>query len=165
MTVPAETLRIVAAIVVGADGRHLVVRKRDTTSYMQVGGKIEPGEEPLAALLREFEEEVGLVIDPTRALPLGRFGAPAVNEPGHRVDAHAFVVGLTRQERPQARAELEELAWIDPAAPRTPHPLAPLSLDLLTAWHERETGKAHASSGSEAGASFDDDTRTGVEAV
>ena len=54
------TLRIVAAVVERADGRHLLVRKRGTQAFMQVGGKIEPGEEPLAALLREFEEEVGV---------------------------------------------------------------------------------------------------------
>jgi 8-oxo-dGTP pyrophosphatase MutT (NUDIX family) len=137
VTVSVTTLRIVAAIVIGVDGRHLLVRKRGTTSYMQVGGKIEAREEPLTALLREFEEEVGLVLDPSRAEPLGRFGAPAANEPDHRVDAHAFVVRLAPGELPLAQAELEELTWIDPAAPTTPHAIAPLSLDLLAAWHER----------------------------
>lgn len=137
MTTSAITLRIVAAIMVGADGRHLLVRKRGTTSYMQVGGKIEPGEEPRPALLREIEEEVGLTLDPLRAEPLGRFGAVAANEPDHHVDAQAFVVRLTPDERPRVQAELEELIWIDPAAPVTSHPIAPLSLDLLAAWHEQ----------------------------
>ncbi|MBL0887244.1 NUDIX hydrolase [Myceligenerans indicum] len=140
MTAPPATLRIVAAVVVGTDGRHLLARKRGTTSYMQVGGKIEPGEEPVPALLREFEEEVGLALLPTRVEPLGRFSAPAANEPDHRVDAHAFVVRLEPGEHPRAQAELEELRWIDPATPTTPrlpHPIAPLSLDLLTAWHEK----------------------------
>ncbi|RPF19693.1 NUDIX hydrolase [Myceligenerans xiligouense] len=140
MTTPVTTLRIVAAVVVGADGRHLLVRKRGTTSYMQVGGKIEPGEAPVPALLREFQEEVGLALDPERVAPLGRFGAPAANEPDHHVDAHAFLVRLAPGERPRALAELEELAWIDPSAPMAPHPLAPLSLDLLAAWHERNAG-------------------------
>ncbi|MBE1875074.1 NUDIX hydrolase [Myceligenerans pegani] len=142
MTASVTTLRIVAAVVVGADGRHLLVRKRGTTSFMQVGGKIEPGEDPMAALLREFEEEVGLVLDPARPVPLGKFGAPAANEPDHRVDAHAFVVRLAPGERPRAQAELEELRWIDPVAPMTPHPIAPLSFDLLAAWLDREAGGA-----------------------
>ncbi|GAB4086596.1 NUDIX domain-containing protein [Myceligenerans cantabricum] len=146
MTEPLTTLRIVAAVVIGADGRHLLVRKRGTTSYMQVGGKIEPGEEPLPALLREVEEEVGLTLAPERAGPFGRFAAPAANEPGHDVDAHAFVIRLAPGERPRAQAELEELTWIDPAAPVTPHPIAPLSLSLLAVWHgyEAETGGAWA---------------------
>lgn len=131
------TLRIVAAVVVGTDGRHLLVRKRGTRSYMQVGGKIEPGEEPLAALVREFEEEVGIRLEPLRVEPLGRFGAPAANEPDHHVDAHAFVVRLTPDERPRIQAELEALTWIDPAAPAAPHPIAPLSHDLLAAWWRR----------------------------
>lgn len=96
MTVPVATLRIVAAVVIGADGRHLLVRKRGTTSYMQVGGKIEPGEEPLPALLREFGEEVGLTLDTSRAEPLGRFGAPAANEPDHHVDAPPSWSGCCR---------------------------------------------------------------------
>jgi 8-oxo-dGTP diphosphatase len=130
---PVTTLRIVAAVVVGADGRHLLVRKRGTHAFMQVGGKIEVGEEPLAALLREFEEEVGLVLDPAEVEPLGRFGAPAANEPDHEVDAHAFVVRLAQGAVPLAQAELAELVWIDPERPVTSRPIAPLSLDLLAA--------------------------------
>lgn len=137
MTEAVTTLRIVAAIMIDPGGRHLLVRKRGTTSFIQVGGKIEPGEAPLAAMLRETREEVGLVIDPARVEVLGRFDAPAANEPDHVVDAHAFVVHLEPSERPEVQAELEELVWIDPAAPSAPHPIAPLSLDLLTAWSAR----------------------------
>lgn len=50
------------------------------------------------------------------------------------------MVRLLPGERPQAQAELQELTWIDPAAPTAPHPIAPLSLDLLAAWHERNAG-------------------------
>lgn len=127
------TLRIVAAVVERADGRHLLVRKRGTHAFMQVGGKIEPGEEPLAALLREFEEEVGVRLEPTDVESLGRFGAPAANEPDHVVDAHAYRVRLRPGTEVVVRAELEELVWIDPADPIASYPLAPLSRDLLTA--------------------------------
>ncbi|WP_125776386.1 NUDIX hydrolase [Antribacter gilvus] len=133
MSVPVTTLRIVAAVVVRPDGRHLLVRKRGTSAFMQVGGKIEPGEEPLSALLREFEEEVGIVLDPAAVEPLGRFSAQAANEPDHEVDAYAYLVRLGDGVQVEVRAELEELVWIDPAAPVTSHPVAPLSLDLLAA--------------------------------
>ncbi|GGM19955.1 NUDIX domain-containing protein [Promicromonospora citrea] len=127
------TLRIVAAVVEREDGRHLLVRKRGTAAFMQVGGKIEPGEEPLAALLREVEEEVGLRLGPSDVEELGRFGAPAANEPGHVVDAHAYRVRLSAGTEIAVRAELEELVWIDPADPVAPYPIAPLSRDLLVA--------------------------------
>jgi 8-oxo-dGTP pyrophosphatase MutT (NUDIX family) len=126
-------LRIVAAVVV-RDGRFLLVRKRGTRSFMQVGGKIEPGEEPLDALLREVSEEIGVTLDVAAVRPLGRYGAAAANEPGHVVDAYAFEVDLPPGVEPEARAELAELVWVDPDAPETPHPIAPLSLDLLAAW-------------------------------
>ncbi|HEV6954309.1 MAG TPA: NUDIX domain-containing protein [Promicromonospora sp.] len=127
------TLRIVAAVVEREDGRHLLVRKRGTSAFMQVGGKIEPGEAPLAALLREVEEEVGLRLGPADVEALGRFGAPAANEPDHVVDAHAYRVRLPAGTEVAVRAELEELVWIDPADPVAPYPIAPLSRDLLVA--------------------------------
>jgi 8-oxo-dGTP pyrophosphatase MutT (NUDIX family) len=130
---PITTLRIVAAVVERSDGRHLLVRKRGTQAFMQVGGKIEPGEQPLAALVREFEEEVGLRLDPADVESIGRFGAPAANEPDHIVDAHAFRVRLRPGAEVAVRAELEELVWIDPADPVTSYPIAPLSRDLLVA--------------------------------
>ena len=55
-------IRIVAALIVNADGHVLLVRKRDTTAFMQPGGKIEeiawidlarPGDIELAPLTRD----------------------------------------------------------------------------------------------------------------
>jgi len=130
-TTGVTTLHIVAAVIVRDDGRALLVRKRGTTAFMQVGGKIEPGEEPVAALVRECVEEIGLAVDPASARPLGRRTAVAANEPDHVVDAHVFEVALPAGFAVEPRAELEELAWVDPARPVAPHPLAPLSADLM----------------------------------
>jgi 8-oxo-dGTP diphosphatase len=57
-------IRIAAALLIGPDGRTLLVRKRGTEAFMQAGGKIEAHEQPVHALARELEEELGLVIDP-----------------------------------------------------------------------------------------------------
>lgn len=124
-------LHVVAAVIVRDDGRFLLVRKRGTTAFMQVGGKIEPGENPHVALARECAEEIGLAVDAVTVRPLGRFSAVAANEPDHVVDAHAFEVDLPPGFQPRPQAELAELVWVDPADPRTTHPIAPLSLDLL----------------------------------
>lgn len=108
-------IRIVAAVVLDERNHLLVVRKRGTSSFMQPGGKIEPGEQPLAALGREVREELGAGIDDATVRALGRHSAIAANEPGHRVDALLYLVGLDRSPHPAA--EIDEMAWIDPAAP------------------------------------------------
>jgi 8-oxo-dGTP diphosphatase len=123
-------LRIVAAVVLDDRGHVLVVRKRGTSSFMQPGGKIEPGEQPLEALVREVREELGTGVDGSTARALGRYTAVAANEPGHVVDAELFLVELDGE--PQAASEIDEMAWIDPYAPVGVE-LAPLTADTVFA--------------------------------
>ena len=52
-----RVLRIAAAMLVRADGRTLLVRKRHTTTFMQPGCKIDAGETAPLALVRELKEE------------------------------------------------------------------------------------------------------------
>ena len=96
-----------------ADGAILLVRKRGSRIFMQAGGKIEPGETPLATLIRELEEELALRVAPESAVYLGSFTAPAANEPGHWVQAEMFRLRWDGPE-PQPRAEIEEALWLDP---------------------------------------------------
>ena len=72
-------------LLVGEDDRVLLVRKRATKAFMQPGGKIEPREAPIAALLRELREELGLVIPAHAAIHLGRFTAPGRPPQGNRI--------------------------------------------------------------------------------
>ncbi|MGV0745766.1 NUDIX hydrolase [Mycolicibacterium sp. XJ870] len=124
-----RVIRIVAAVVLDERNHVLVVRKRGTSSFMQPGGKIEPGEEPVEALVREVCEELGVGCDgPARAL--GRHSAMAANEPGHVVDAWLFSVALDGDPAPQA--EIEEMAWVDPHAPGD-IALAPLTENIVLA--------------------------------
>ncbi|WP_053149464.1 NUDIX domain-containing protein [Pseudomonas sp. P97.38] len=106
-------IRIAAALLIGPDGRTLLVRKRGTLAFMQPGGKIEPHEQPVQALARELEEELGLAIDPAQAHYLGAFSAPAANEPGFTVQAQVFLLKIDAAVSPAA--EIEEVRWIDPA--------------------------------------------------
>ena len=109
------TIRIVAGIATDASGRVLLVRKRGTLVFMLPGGKPAAGEGLLEALAREVVEELGCTLMPASAVPLGRFRAPAANEPGHIVEAELFRIALAGTPAPQS--EIEELHWLDPHAP------------------------------------------------
>jgi 8-oxo-dGTP diphosphatase len=124
----ADLIRTVAAVIRDPQGRVLLVRKRGTATFIQPGGKSEAGEGALATLARELDEELGVTLRAGSALPLGEFEDVAVNETGRRVRAQAFLVEV--DGRPAAGAEIEELAWVDPADPG-PRAIAPLSRHQL----------------------------------
>ena len=121
-------IRIAAALLLGPNGHTLLVRKRGTQAFMQPGGKIDPGEQPLQALARELLEELGLRIDPAQARYLGVFSAPAANEPGCEVQAELFQLHIDAPVQPAA--EIEEVQWIDPLTEGN-LTLAPLTRDLI----------------------------------
>jgi 8-oxo-dGTP pyrophosphatase MutT (NUDIX family) len=130
----SNTIRIAAALLIDAQGRTLLVRKRGTLAFMQPGGKIDAGESPAQALVRELHEELGLRVDPAQAIHLGRFSAPAANEPGFEVQAELFRVQCTETVNPAA--EIEEVTWLS-ADQATDLDLAPLTRDLiLPLWRE-----------------------------
>ncbi|MEX5299206.1 DUF4031 domain-containing protein [Kocuria sp. CPCC 205292] len=108
---PAEAavLTITAVCLRDDDGALLTVRKRGTERFMLVGGKLDPGESPAAAAVRETAEEVGLRLDPAQLSLLGEFEAPAANEAGTWVRCTVFTAPLTG--RPVPLAEIEELRW------------------------------------------------------
>lgn len=123
-----KQIHIAAALLIGADGRTLLVRKRGTLAFMQPGGKIEAGEPAVLALARELEEELGLSIDPVMAGYLGSFSASAANEPGYEVQCELFEVRIDVDVEPAA--EIEEVQWI--SADSHPHlNLAPLTRDSI----------------------------------
>jgi 8-oxo-dGTP pyrophosphatase MutT (NUDIX family) len=117
------TIRIAAACLLDDAGRLLLVRKRGTQAFMLPGGKHEPGETSVEALLRELGEELDLHLPTSALTPLGHFQANAANEPDMRVDAQVFIAALPHAVQPAA--ELEELAWLDTSADY-PANLAPL---------------------------------------
>jgi 8-oxo-dGTP diphosphatase len=119
-----QLIRIVAAVVVDGAGRTLLVRKRGTEAFMQPGGKAGVGETNLVALERELAEELGCGMERGSCRALGRFSAPAANEPGWTVEAELFAVTLVGKVRPAS--EIAEAVWIDPDVEPSV-PLAPLT--------------------------------------
>jgi 8-oxo-dGTP diphosphatase len=66
MTAPYELLLVVAAALVDPDGRVLIAQRPGGKSMAGLwefpGGKIEKGETPEAALIRELREELGITV-------------------------------------------------------------------------------------------------------
>ena len=123
---------IAAAIIRDEDGRLLLVRKRGTQAFMQAGGKIEAGEAPVAALVRELKEELSLIIAPEDVRYIGRRDAVAANEPGYRVEAELFDLVLHGAEAIEPAGEIDAVRWLHPAEASCV-PLAALTHDNVLA--------------------------------
>ncbi|ARP98351.1 NUDIX hydrolase [Pseudorhodoplanes sinuspersici] len=121
-----KVISIVAALIRDEAGRLLLVRKRGTAAFMQPGGKRDAGENDVAALMREIDEELGCQVVAESVRPLGLFDAPAANEPGFRVRAAVYALDVAGPVMPQA--EIEEAVWADAAMLSQLH-LAPLTRD------------------------------------
>jgi 8-oxo-dGTP diphosphatase len=102
-----------SAWVFGPDGRILLSKENyDRRRYGPPGGAVEPGESPVAAARREFEEETCATFEPTLLIGLYHFVYPSGRmEPwlGYCFAGHiAGVPGLP------ATGEIAEVAWFDP---------------------------------------------------
>ncbi|MBB2895583.1 NUDIX domain-containing protein [Pseudomonas sp. AS2.8] len=124
------TLHIAAAILLNDRQQLLLVRKRGTTAFMQPGGKVDPGEQSLEALIRELQEELGLVITAEAATFLGNHQAPAANESGFRVECALYQVAMRAGDQAVPAAEIEEAVWMAVDEPDD-LPLAPLTRDVI----------------------------------
>ncbi len=121
-----RVISVVAALIRNEAGHVLVVRKRGTAAFMQPGGKRDAGENDVAALAREIDEELGCRIVADTARPLGVFDCAAANEPGFRVQAAVYAVDVEGAIKP--KAEIDEVIWVNPRALPDLH-FAPLTRD------------------------------------
>ncbi|MDT6940100.1 NUDIX domain-containing protein [Brucella pseudogrignonensis] len=129
-----KTILIAAAIIRDEAGRFLLVRKRGSEIFFQPGGKIDAGEAPETALIREIEEELGIVIDDSQLTYAARMSAPAANEVDSIVEAELFHLTLRDGQKPAASSEIEELIWVKAGDPS--RPVALLSQNIQARFSE-----------------------------
>lgn len=124
-----EALDVVAWVVV-RDGALLVARSAGSDAFYVPGGKVEPGETEVAALVREMREELAVELDPLSVAPLTVVHAPAHGRYADRTVRLACFTASTAEGSPSPRAhgEVEEIRWVH-AADGTP--LAPANQALL----------------------------------
>jgi 8-oxo-dGTP diphosphatase len=105
-----ERKLVVAAVIVGDDGRVLITQRRaDQALPLQwelPGGKIEPGESPVVALVRELREELGVEAIIGRVWEVLFHAYPAFD-----LIMLVYACRLAAGEVPRA-VEVADLAWV-----------------------------------------------------
>ena len=123
-----KQITVAAAVILNRHHQLLLVRKRGTRYFMQVGGKLEPHETPAQAMVREIQEEIGCSARVEQFI--GRFETPAANEPDHQLISYVYQMSLEQQ--PSIAAEIAEMKWIDLNDETTL--LAPLTWQVVLPW-------------------------------
>jgi 8-oxo-dGTP diphosphatase len=128
---PLPTVLVVACALVDADGRVLIAKRPEGKALAGLwefpGGKVEPGERPEQALIRELREELG--IDVTEACL-----APFVFA-SHAYDSFHLLMPLYLCRRWSGVVTAREhpaLAWVKPSG-LAAYPMPPADAPLV-AW-------------------------------
>ena len=124
-----KRVHVAAAVIRGADGRILIARrpqdKHQGGLWEFPGGKVEPGESPEEALIRELEEELGVSTKTACLAPL-TFAS-------HSYESFHLLMPLfvcrKWQGIPQAK-EHAALKWVRPQQLRD-YPMPPADIPLI----------------------------------
>jgi 8-oxo-dGTP diphosphatase len=131
-----KLLFVVACALVDADGRVLISKRPEGKALAGLwefpGGKLEPGETPEACLVRELQEELGIVTKVACLAPL-TFASHAYD------DFHLFMplYVCRRFEGIAQGIEGQDIKWVHPRKlrdypmPAADEPLIPALIELL----------------------------------
>jgi 8-oxo-dGTP diphosphatase len=135
MSVDRPLVLVAAVALIDADGRVLLAQRPEGKSMAGLwefpGGKVEPGETPEAALIRELHEELGIETQESCLAPLS-FAS-------HSYESFHLLMPLFACRRWQGTVEAREnqtFAWVRPRDMRSyPMPAADLPLiPVLRDW-------------------------------
>ena len=128
---PAQPIPVVCAVI--EHEGHVLLARRPVNKHLPLkwefaGGKVEPGEDPAAAIVREIREELGCEILITRALP--RFPHDYTRVV---IEMIPFVCVLAPGSPAPHPHEHVALAWVRPGE-LTGYDLAPADLPVIAAY-------------------------------
>ncbi len=111
-------LQAVSVLLFDGAGRFLMAQQNGSDYWLTIGGAVEIDETPADAAVREFWEETGATVRPTRVL--GVFGGPDFRITYDNGDAVAYTTVAFEAELLAGNpvpdgAELRTLEWIEPA--------------------------------------------------
>lgn len=105
---------VVSALALVRDRRLLMVTARGRDVLYLPGGKVEPGESGVDAVIREAREEVSVGLDPASVRELFTVSEQAHGEPeGRLVEMTMF--SATTSDEPRPSAEVGSLSWVTTA--------------------------------------------------
>lgn len=126
-----KTILVVAAALVDSDGRVLIAQRPEGKQLAGLwefpGGKVEPGETPEIALIRELEEELGITVKQACLAPFV-FAS-------HTYESFHLLMPLYLIRRWEGEPEAKEhtaIKWVRPNDMRN-YPMPPAD-DPLVAW-------------------------------
>lgn len=91
------------------DGALLLARSHGDPHFQIPGGKIQPGESDVDALIREIREELSVDLDSATARHLQTFHAAAAGRPDTMLELRLYAAEMAGTPRPSS--EIAELHW------------------------------------------------------
>ncbi len=107
-------LKVVGTIFLN-DNKLLIDKPRTKPTHQMIGGKVEEGETPLEAAIRECYEELGpkAIFDETKFEPVMDFDEIATSDPNIKIHFYVFKYnGLLKGEL-ETSEEIESFLWYD----------------------------------------------------
>lgn len=106
-----------ASGIIIVDRKVLVERSVGKEYFIHPGGKIEPGETPKQAVIRELKEELQIIVQEEDLVEFDRNSAPAANSP--EVNVHMIVYLVKKwQGAIEPDNEVEEVRWLTSTTPK-----------------------------------------------
>ncbi len=135
MTKIPTMVPVVAVALIGPGSTILMQQRRSDRAHGGLwefpGGKVEPGESPESALIREIEEELGITLNAGSLAPL-TFASDPAQPPAPR-QPHVILLYMCRDWAGEPQClDAESIAWIAPAA-LLALPMPPLDVPLAKA--------------------------------
>lgn len=124
---------VVSALALVRERRLLMVTARDRDVLYLPGGKVEDGETPREAAIREALEEVSVRLDPDSVQELFTVTEQAHGEPAGRLVAMTLFSATTSDD-PAPSNEVSSFTWVTTA---DSHRCPPAGVETLRAMYER----------------------------